>query len=275
MQVVTKSSAKKRLAFTLIELLVVIAIIAILAAMLLPALAKAKCKSCTISCVSNLRQMQFAWSMYCDDHLEIMPPNAGATAPLNYCWVNPQYMDFDYGSANTNVDLLKNTLLAPYLNYGYKVYKCCADRFVAKNGERLRSYSMNSQMGCAKDPSTGYVPPDYSGWRQFAKRTELGNRFPPVRAMIFLDEHANSINDGYWQFCGPTRSDYPDVPASRHCGNGCGFAYADGHAENHKWLTASIKVPEKDGGSIAGQVPTGNPANKDWQYLTNICSIPP
>jgi prepilin-type N-terminal cleavage/methylation domain-containing protein/prepilin-type processing-associated H-X9-DG protein len=233
-------------AFTLIELLVVIAIIAILAAMILPALARAKQKTQGVYCMNNTKQMALAWNMYAGDNNDHLAPNSdggqcGETAQTA-AWV-AGWMDFTGGQpigADTNVQMLINHDAYPYGAYlgpyvkNPAAFKCPADksitRIAGQSLPRVRSISMNNYVGISYTRPTGTwtVPSRYTQCKTFAQIKS------PVDMFVFLDEREDSINDGWYASDPDTRWQIVDYPASYH-GNAAGYAFSDGHSEIHRF----------------------------------------
>src|SRR4051812_45056990 len=264
--------ARRGNAFTLIELLVVIAIIAILAGLILPALATAKGRATAVVCQSNLRQLTLAWFIYAGDHDDRLPYNLGGqgsgtnVAPkTNINWVN-NVMSWGTEPDNTNTALITEASLGSYANRNVRIYKCPSDRVLSdaqrKLGwtERTRSYSMNAMVGHAGSLikyGWNINNPDY---KQFFTLTSIRT---PEQIFVFLDEHPDSINDGYFLNV-PDQSYWVDLPGSYHNGAGS-FSFADGHTELHKWMDAKTLRPAKpDGAELPLSLLPGARSDYDW-----------
>jgi len=257
----------RRAGFTLIELLVVIAIIAILAALLLPALGKAKTKAQGIQCLSNLRQMGLAWLLYADDNTDRIPPNNINATDYARTWVRGW---MDYATAvtdNTNTVHLMRSHLWPY-HQSLGIWRCPADRSMSRHGgkllPRVRSIAMNNWLN-SDGPWEGQ-----SQYKVFRKSSDM-TQPAPVGIWVVIDEREDRINNGFFVVSmsgfnprSPAGFQMVDMPASYHNGAG-GLSFADGHSEVHRWVDLRTRPPVRQGRNLP--LTAGSPNNADVLWL--------
>lgn len=242
--------------FARADLVAVLACLALLIPLFIGVGASTRTTAETVICTDRLRQLQRACSMYAADFREWLPANYGiaetmagdgAPAGTQMTWA-PNVLDWSTQAGNTNHISLGRSPLAPYLRGKLYNFKCPSDRALSAAQrargftERIRSFSMNGFMGPNRPGDTANADPAgntyVTGFRQYHRLVQIKQ---PDTKYIFLEEHADSINEGFF-INNPSITSWGDIPAGRHS-SGANISFADGHVILRRWTESAPKSP--------------------------------
>ena len=277
-----------RRGFTRLDAAAMIVVLFLLALFAFPVISRNAFAAVGVTCVGNLSRLNLAWQLYSADNAGEVMNNFGAaemfgtiSAKTYLNWTH-NMMDWSTNPSNTNLTLMATSKLYPYLENTTTPtpFKCPADRFVSgaqsqarwPMGGRIRSYSMNGYMGAdsINTNDAAYRGQNLFGpnYRQFILTSSISS---PASTTVFLDEHPDSINDGYFINVPstPSAAQWFDYPGSHHNGAG-GVSFADGHVEMHLWVDSRTKPP------VRYSPPSGGPSpnNLDHRWLTERMTVP-
>jgi prepilin-type N-terminal cleavage/methylation domain-containing protein len=259
-----------RHAFTLVELLVVVAIIGLLAAMLLPALSRAKAGAKQASCLGNLRQLEAAFQMYAADNGGYLVQNVSYVPDFNPAfgtksWV---YGNMKNQSEATNASLIKIGELFPYAPQP-AAYHCPADSIVDAGLPRVRSYSMNSWIGSGLMEAEE----EQNKFRIFLKDSDLAAGMPSA-IWVLMDEHTATLDDGWFTVTMNDIQPFVKLAATRHQ-NAYGLNFADGHAEIYHLRSTATRIAETQAQAFGEPgLRAFSATNRDWIKLKSVTTSP-